>query len=391
MLYRFDDCELDLRQHEFRRGGEVVPLEPQVFDLLALFVTRAGDLVDRDSMIEEIWGGRIVSEAAISSRINAVRRAIGDDGRAQHLLKTVPRRGFRFVGEVSEAADAPRAQQGEETQKIRMTRSRDGARIAFTTTGSGPPLMRAGHFLTNLELDWKSPIWRPLLSRLGERFSVTRYDQRSTGLSDPAPKSLALDRLAEDLEAVADAAGLDRFPIFATSQGVPVAVAFAARHPERVSGLVLYGGYAQGRSVRGTEEETRNAEAITTILRQGWGRSGSAFATAFAALYMPDATHEQLQHVSEMQLASATPENAVALRLAIDSFDVTELMGSVRAPTLILHAREDAVHPAAQSGVLAAGIPGAQLHVMESRNHIPLPQDPCWSELIEAAVGFLDA
>ncbi|PWE32606.1 hypothetical protein DDZ14_09435 [Maritimibacter sp. 55A14] len=391
MLYRFADCELDLRRYRFRRGGETVPLEPQVFDLLAPFLSRPGELIGRDEIIADIWGGRCVSDAAVSSRINALRRAVGDDGRAQTVLQTVPRRGFRLVAPVSvddrgeTAAPADEA----EAQTIRMARSRDGTRIAHTTTGAGPPMLRAGHFLTHLELDWKSPVWRPFLDRLGSSFSVTRYDQRGTGLSDPSPPDLSLERLADDLEAVADAAGLDRFPILAASQGVPVAVAFAARCPERVSRLVLYGGYAQGRAVRGTEEEVRNAEAIQTVIRQGWGRSGGAFAAAFATLYMPDATRAQLEHMAQMQLASASVEIAVALRRAIDAYDVTDILDRVKAPTLILHAREDSVHPASQSGVLSAGIPDARLHVMEGRNHVPLPQDPCWEELLGAAEAFL--
>jgi len=369
-------------------------LEPQVFDLLALFVANSGKLIDRDRLMGEIWDGRIVSDAAVSSRINSVRKAIGDTGKAQSMLQTVPRRGFRFVAAVEEQptaarpALAPVAAPSTE-QVIRMTQSRDGTRIAYATTGDGPPLLRAGHFLTHLERDWDSPVWRPFLDRLGASFSVTRYDQRSTGLSEQSVASLSLKCLVDDLEAVANAAGLDRFPLFAASQGVPVAIAFAARHPDRVSCLSLYGGYAQGRAHRAGEAERQNAEAILTIIRQGWGRAGTAFARALSSLYMPDATHEQLAHMTEMQLASASPENAVALRRAIDDFDVSDILGEVRCPTLILHVSEDAVHPVAQSGVLAAGIPGAEVHIMNGANHVPLPQDPCWTELLDRIEAFV--
>jgi pimeloyl-ACP methyl ester carboxylesterase len=391
MIYQFGDCELDLNQHLFLRDGVEVPLEPQVFDLLTLFVTNHGKLLDRDQLMEKIWGGRIVSDAAVSSRINSVRNAIGDDGKTQSMLQTIPRRGFRFVAPVCEkpapcAPSQPPADADE--QAIRMTLSRDGARIAYATTGHGPPLLRAGHFLTHLEYDWESPVWRPLLDRLGRSFSVTRYDQRSTGLSDPSVPSLSLDRLVDDLEAVANAAGLDRFPIFAASQGVPVSIAFAARHPERVSCLSLYGGYAQGRAHREGEEHRQNAEAILTIIRQGWGRAGTAFATAISSLYMPDATNEQLAHMTKMQLASASAENAVALRRAIDDFDVSHLLQDVQCPTLILHANQDAVHPVEQGGVLAAGIAGAELHIMDGANHVPLPQDPIWSALCARTEAF---
>jgi DNA-binding winged helix-turn-helix (wHTH) protein len=389
MILKFRDFQLDSRQCILLRGGEPVSMEPQVFDLLALFVGRAGQLVHRDEMIAEVWGGRIVSEAAISSRIAAVRKAIGDDGRRQELLQTVQRRGFRFIAEVENVETAPQGPDAGAEQQIRIAHSRDGTGIAYAVSGSGPPLMRAGHFLTHLELDWSSPIWRPMLDRLGQSFTLTRYDQRSTGLSDPNPPSLELDRLCDDLEAVADAVGLERFPIFAASQGVPVSIAFAVRNPHRVSGLVLYGGYAQGRSVRSSEEENRTAEAILTIIRNGWGQSGGAFARAFATTYMPDATKEQLDGMAEMQLRSATAENAAALRAAIDRFDITSLLRSVHAPTLVLHVSEDAVHPVSQGRLLAAEIPNARLHVMEGRNHVPVPHDPCWEEILSVTVRFL--
>lgn len=391
MIYRFGTCELDLDRHLFHRNGAEIPLEPQVFDLLALLVANRGNLVDRDRVMEEVWGGRIVSEATVSSRINSVRRSIGDDGKAQAMLQTVPRRGFRFVAEIVEEVEPcdPACPSRHETeQAIRMTLSRDGTRLAYATTGAGPPLMRAGHFLTHLDHDWNSPVWRPMLDRLGTGYAVTRYDQRGTGLSDAVVPSLALTYLVDDMKAVADAAGLDRFPIFAQSQGVPVAIAFAVRYPDRVSSMVLYGGFARGRTLRETAAEQQTAEAMLTIIRQGWGRSGTAFARAFSTLYMPGATKQQLDHMTELQLASATPDNAVALRRAIDEFDVLDLLAGVACPTLVLHVRDDAVQPVEQAGVLAAGIPGAELHVMSGANHVPLPQDPCWSDLLGRTEAF---
>lgn len=391
MLYRFGRCELDTRQHTFRRDGALLALEPQVFGLLKLFVCRAGDLITHEDMAEAVWKGRIVSDATVSSRIAAVRRMIGDDGQSQSQLQTVPKLGFRFVAPVEEVGGAPEPKHAgaDAEQVIRVTRSTDGTAIAFATVGSGPPLLRAGHFLTHLEDEWRSPIWRPFLKRLSTSFTLTRYDQRGTGLSEPSPPSLALERMCDDLEAVADAAGLDRFPIFAASQGVPIAIAFAAKRPHRVSRLVLYGGYAQGRTMRGDPEELRMAEAILTLIRRGWGQAGGAFAAAFATTYMPDATGEQLRHLAKMQLTSATPASAAALRSAIDCYDVTADLERVRAPALVIHASEDAVHPVSQARLLAARLPDARLHVLDGRNHIPLPTDPCWEELLSATERFL--
>jgi DNA-binding winged helix-turn-helix (wHTH) protein len=387
MRYRFADCMLDTARHAFLRQGEEVALEPQVFDLLALFVARAGELVTRDEIVETIWGGRIVSEAAISSRINAVRRAVGDDGARQAILRTLPRRGFRFEATVETEAAVGRPPAA--APHARVATSSDGTAIAWTTGGAGAPLLRAGHFLTHLDFDRRSAIWRPLIEALETRFALTRYDQRGTGMSDREVTDFALDRLVEDLGAVADAAGFDRFPIFAASQGVPVSLAFAARNPERVSRMVLYGGYAQGRSVRANAEDQAQAAAILTFVRQGWGQAGSPFLQAFETTYMPDATTAQLAEMAELQRASATAETAAALRQAIDRFDVRDILDQVRAPVLVLHAAEDAVHPVAQSRLIAARVPGAELRVLPGRNHVPLPHDPAWEAMVAETVAFL--
>lgn len=389
MKYRFADCELDTGRHEFLRGGVPVPLEPQVFDLLALFAGRAGELVTRDEIVAEIWGGRIVSEAAISSRINAVRRAVGDDGARQAILRTMPRRGFRLEAAVERAVAERVPVAAHPEQHVRFATSPDGTAIAWATTGSGPPLLRAGHFLTHLDFDRTSAIWGPLIDVLNANFALTRYDQRGTGLSEQEAEDFTLERLVGDLEAVADAAGLDRFPIFAASQGVPVSLAFAARNPHRVTRMVLYGGYAQGRSVRDNVEDQAQAEALLTFIRQGWGRKGSPFLQAFETTYMPDATTEQLAQMAELQLASATAQNAAALRQAIDRFDVRDILPEVRVPVLVLHAAEDAVHPVAQSRLIASKVPGAELRILPGRNHVPLPHDPAWEAIVAELAAFL--
>ncbi|MFQ5623896.1 MAG: alpha/beta fold hydrolase [Paracoccaceae bacterium] len=271
MKYEFADCLLDTERHEFRVGGHGLDLEPQVFDLLHLLARRPGELVSRDELIAEVWDGRIVSESTIAARINAARRAVGDDGKAQRVIRTVPRRGIRLVAEVTTGGGTAPATPDDPAanQHVRFATSSDGSSVAFATTGRGPDLLRAGHWLTHLELDWHSPVWRPLLDALGQRFTVTRYDQRGTGLSDWNVENFELENFVDDLEAVADAAGLRKFPIFASSQGVPTAIAFAARHPERVSRLILYGGFATGRRLRSSTDEIARSEAFLTLIREG--------------------------------------------------------------------------------------------------------------------------
>jgi pimeloyl-ACP methyl ester carboxylesterase/DNA-binding winged helix-turn-helix (wHTH) protein len=382
MIYRFDRCELDIERHRFSVDGAERPLEPQVFDLLHLLARQPGRLVTRDALVDAVWGGRIVSEATISSRINAARRALDDDGRRQRVLRTVPRRGIQLVCPVAvDGADgalapprspAPAAPE----QRVRVARSADGTLIAYETTGAGPPLVRIDN-----------PVFQPLVDAFAAGFAVTRYDLRGCGLSARAVDRVDFEAAVEDFAAVADAAGLDRFAIFAASQGVPVALAFAARQPERVRRIVLYGGFATGRALRDAAE----ADAFMTLLRQGLGRSDGAFVAAFATLFMPGATRQQIADFVATQRGYAEFDQIIRLRRAFDGIDLRALLPRVAAPALVLHARSDAVQPLDQARILAAGLPGAQLVVLDSDNHVPLPQDPAWDQIVRAAGDFLAA
>ncbi len=209
MLYSFETCLLDLDRRELRKDGQLVDIEPQVFDLLAFFVLHRERVVSRDDVIAGVWGGRIVSELALASRVNAVRRAIGDDGSAQRLLKTIVRKGFRFVGEVKEeiAAPKPVAASAPLAQSIGFCRTSDGVNIAMATVGDGPVLVKTANWLNHLEHDWQSPIWSPMLQRLGARFRLVRYDGRGNGLSDREVADISLAGFEHDLEAVVDVSG----------------------------------------------------------------------------------------------------------------------------------------------------------------------------------------
>ncbi len=386
MRLTFADCELDLSEMTLSKAGEHVPVEPQVFDLLRFFADHAGELVTRDDIIGAVWHGRVVSDAAVSTRINALRRAVGDDGRNQTILQTVPRRGFRFLPAVTVLGAAPRAQ-NKGRQKVRMTPSADGTAIAYAVSGAGPPLMRAGHFLTHLQEDWENSVFGPMLNRFSDSFTLTRYDQRGTGLSARNQISYTLDNMTADLGAVADAAGLDRFPIFATSQGVPLALKFAAENPERVSRIACWGGFAQGRNKRGEEPQ---AEALMTMMREGWGQPGSPFATAFTTVFMPDASAEQIADMTRVQLASATAEAAVALRRSLDDIDITDVLEQVKAPVCLYHAIGDAVHPSSQSQLIATMLPDAELNILSGRSHIPLPGTSDWDVMMAGVLEFLN-
>jgi len=392
MIYFFANCKLDTVSHAFFRDGAPVHLEPQVFDLLHLLAGRAGHLVTKDDLVEEIWKGRIVSDATISARINAARMAVGDTGKDQQVIRTVSRRGFEMVASVSNDAigtvtvDAP----VPATQTIRYTQASDETQIAYAISGTGPPLIRAGHFLTHIELDWQSPVFRPMIDDLAENHTLVRYDQRGTGLSQADIDELSIEAYAADLLAAADAAGVERFSIFAASQGAPISIHFAANHPERVDRLVLWGGFAQGRLVRDDRFSRDEAEALMTLVRMGWGNADSAFMSAFISIFCPDASREERASLAESQLASATPEMAARIRMTIDRFDVVDRLAEVQAPTLIIHASGDALHPVSQARLLASNIPNAEFKLVRSNNHILLKSTPAWDEVMPAALEFLD-
>lgn len=391
MRYRFSTCVLDTDRHLLTRDGAPINIEPQVFDLLHLLVRNAGALVTRDQIVAEVWNGRFISESSISARINAARKAVGDNGREQAIIKTVTRRGLQLVAPVStETPDEPDVSAGHcDRQRVRFATSENGTKIAYATSGNGPPILRAGHFLTHLEMDWNSRVWRPYLDVLGKNHTLIRYDQPGTGLSDRDLSDFDLESCVAALAAVANAAGLDRCPLVALSQGVPVAIQFAARHPERVSCLVLYGGYTEGRALRDGGQSSEAADAMMTMMREGWGKPESAFMGAFTSLFCPEASREQLADLVELQLASTSSENAIGIRMANDRYSVVDQLEKIQVPTLVVHSRNDSVHPLSEGQKLASTIPGAELVVLESSNHILQPGEPAWSDWARETQEFL--
>jgi DNA-binding winged helix-turn-helix (wHTH) protein/predicted alpha/beta hydrolase family esterase len=392
MRYKFSSCVLDTDSHILLRDGEPIKIEPQVFDLIHLLVRNAGALVTRDQIINEVWGGRIVSESSISARIFAARAAVGDSGKKQDLIKTVTRRGLQIVVPVSTDSEPKSRAISSRAyrQTVRFATSQDGSKIAYATSGGGQKVVRAGHFLTHLEMDWRSLIWRPYIDALGEDHTLVRYDQRGTGLSGRMLTNVDLDSHVADLEAVANAAEIDRFPLVALSQGVPVAIRFAALYPERVSSLIVYGGYTEGRALRDGGQSNEAADAMMTLMREGWGKPESAFMVAFTSLFCPGASQEQLSDLVKMQLASASPENAGLIRNSIDRFSVVDQLESVQAPTLVIHSRNDSVHPLSEGHKLASSIPNAELVVLDSSNHILVPSEPAWTEWAKNTREFLN-
>jgi pimeloyl-ACP methyl ester carboxylesterase/DNA-binding CsgD family transcriptional regulator len=275
-------------------------------------------------------------------------------------------------------------------QVIRFCSAADGVRLAFAAHGRGPVIVKAAHWLTHLEYDWRSPVWRHWLDGLGTGHRVVRYDGRGCGLSDRDPGHLTLDAFVEDLAAVIDAAGLDRFALLGASQGGAVAIAYAVRYPERVSHLVLYGGYARGRTRRApSAEEREEAELLQSLVRVGWGRDDPVFRRVFTTRFLPGATPEQMAWFDELQRVSTSAETAERLRAVWSEIDVTDLLERVQAPTLVAHARDDAVVPFEEGRLVSARIPNARFLPLDSRNHVLLADEPAWAVFLAELHAFL--
>ena len=403
LTYSFGEYELDTRLHELRCAGEVVRIEPQVFSVLAYLFGSRDRVVPKDELLDGVWGHRYVAPTTLNSRIKAARQAVGDDGTAQRVIRTVHGLGFRIVADVVERdgtrnADEMRAESHPRTsapthplaQQVRFCTAGDGVRIAYATSGAGPAIVKPANWLTHLEYDWESPVWRHWLRELSSGHTLVRYDERGSGLSDRDVPDLSFDAWVRDLETVVDEMRLERFALFGVSQGCAVAIAYAARHPERVSRLVLYGGYLQGTIHRArTPEELAQAEMVMLQLPLGWGQDNPAFRLFFAAKFLPEGTPEQTAWFSELQRVTTTPQIAVRLRATAGNINVTDLAPQVRAPTLVLHATGDAAVPFEQGRLIAARIPGARFVSLESRNHILLEDEPAWARFTDEVRRFL--
>jgi pimeloyl-ACP methyl ester carboxylesterase/DNA-binding CsgD family transcriptional regulator len=274
-------------------------------------------------------------------------------------------------------------------QRIRYVRASDGVKIAWAEAGEGPPLVKAANWLTHLEEEWRSPVWRHWMEFLSSRFRFIRHDERGCGMTDWNVGDLSLDRWVEDLETVVDAAALtEPATLLGISQGAAICVAYAVRHPERVSRLILYGGYARGWRHRDEPEGAREYNAIIELVRTSWGKDNPVFRQVFTSRFIPGGTDEQLEWWNDLCRKTATAANAAALMTARANIQATHLLPRVQAPTLVIHARHDEVSPVSAGRFLAAGIPGAQFVELDSRNHVLLENEPAWDRFKEVVLEF---
>jgi class 3 adenylate cyclase/pimeloyl-ACP methyl ester carboxylesterase len=341
-----------------------------------------GDGVNIAARLEGIAerGGVCISRQAYDQVQNKL--ALGYRSLGPQHLKNIPEpvEAFAIQGDGLAISD--------ERQEIRYCRTTDGVRLAYAFSGQGPPLVKTGNWLNHLEYDWESPIWRHFFVGLSREHRLIRYDPRGTGLSDWDVADISLDAWVNDVAAVVDAAAVERFPLLGYSQGCAVSIAYAVRHPERVSHLILCGGFARGALKRSVEDRERR-QAMITLMRLEWGADNPSLRQMFATKMMPDATREQVDSFNEMQQKTTSAEGAARYYETTGAIDVSDLLARVRAPTLVLHARGDAQVPFDAGRQLAAGIPGARFVALQGNNHVLLEQDPAAQRFFEEVSLFL--
>ena len=373
------------RRMQFRIGvhlGDVIEKEDG---------TIYGDGVNIAARLEGLAepGGVTVSDSIRSAVLSKVSAAFEDQGEQKVKNIKEPVRAFRLKADLGSTSGSDSETVVFE-QEIRFCNTSDGVQLAYSTIGRGPMLVKTGNWMTHLEYDLESPIWRHLWTELARDHSLVRYDARGNGLSDWDSGELSLETFVSDLEAVVDAAKIDRFALLGISQGCAISIAYAVRHPERLTHLVLYGGFAQGanrRSQSASQKDTNDAKL--TLMRLGWGQDNPAFRQLFTSQFAPDATKEQADWFNDLQRKAMSPECAVRYMEAVTCFDVIQLLPQITTPTLVMHARDDAVVPFDLGRRMAAGIPGARLVSLQSKNHLILEHEPAFNRFLDEVRLFL--
>ena len=397
-VYEFGPFRLDVKERRLLRGERGVPLTGKAFETLCFLVGRHGSLVPKEELLNALWPETNVEENNIDRNISTLRKALGEKSASPRYIETVPRVGYRFVAgvtevSVAEAGDAaPREAQPEslDRQEIRFCAGPDNVRIAYAKVGSGFPIVRVANCFNHLAFEWQSPIWHHWVRDLASENSIVRYDGRGNGLSEWNVENMSFDAWLQDLETVVDAAGLEKFALMGHSQGGAVAIAYAVKHPERVSHLILCGAYSRGANFRGRPEAAEVRRALETLVQLNWGKSNPSFFQLVTNLYIPENTSaEEQSWFKELQLISVSNVNLVRFMRGCDEINVRALLPSVRVPTIVFHSEKDRIAPPEEGRVLAAEIPGAKFVPLSSGNHILVAAEPAWEVFRSELAAFL--
>lgn len=385
-VYTFGPFRLEIAERRLLKGEQLVPLTGKTLDLLELLVQGAGTLQRQQLLMDRLWPDVVVEQNNLQYHVSLLRRALG--GAEGVEIQTVRGQGYRLLAEVHDRG--PQASPvATKLQHTHFCKAKDGTRLAYAKLGEGRPLVKAANWFSHLEVDWQGPVWRHWLELLSRDHCLLRYDARGNGLSDWQPPSISFEDFVSDLESVFDAAGIARAPVLGISQGAAVAVSYAARHPERVSALVLINGCARGWRVKNHPRLTQRLEAMMVLMRQGWGGENAAFRQMFTTGFLPHASPEQSAWFNELQRQTAAPENAVKILSALGDVDVREELPRVRVPTIVFHCRGDTVVPFKDGLELASLIGGARFVPLDSDGHLLLEGEAAWRRFSLEVSAFL--
>ena len=396
MVFHFESFQLDVAERRLLCAGEVVPLRAKVFDTLCILVENHGRLLRKDELMQRLWPDSVVEDNNLDHNISRLRRALQDGANGKKFIETVPRQGYRFVADVQQISGPPAASAVvpspspdlQSRQEIQFFTTSDGVRIAYTVGGSGPPLVRAIDWLNHLDFEWKNPYRRHWFSQIMSHNTLLRYDQRGSGLSDWNVDDFSFERSLADFEELIATVGFDKFALVGSCQGGPIGAAYAARHPERITKLVLVGAFARGWPPPGSMV-TEQFNAMLTLIRHGWGRDNPAFRQLWTTLFRPDASPQESEWMNEFQRITSSPDNAAHMMAEFPKIDITDLLPKVSCPTLVLHSRDEAVVPASEGRLIASRIRGARYVELPSRSHEVVPSDPAWQIFVDEVSRFL--
>ena len=401
MIYRFNECTLDTERFQLGLRDGPVSVEPLVFDLLVYLVKNRDRVVTREELLDKLWQGKVVTDSALGARLKDARKAVGDSGTRQEVIKTFHGRGYQFIAEASEVttdSPAPETQASSkiapglsEQSPVRFCSSADGASIAHAEVGEGYPLVAVGSWMSHLEEDWSNPMWGHYLRHLAGDFRLIRYDQRGNGMSDWDNVDISFDRMVDDLKAVIDCYDCDKVALFGPSQAASICIAFTRKYPEKVSHLILYGAYARGRCKRGNPAGIEESKALVTLIRQSWGRDNPVVRQMMTSLFMPDATQAESSWFNEFQKTCGPGENIARFRELFDDIDVSDLLAEINIPTLVIQCVGDSVAPLSEGKLIASRIPGATLVTLNSKNHMVFEKEPGFQRFLDAVHDFMQS
>jgi pimeloyl-ACP methyl ester carboxylesterase/DNA-binding winged helix-turn-helix (wHTH) protein len=401
MDFLFGPFRLDVRERRLLRDGHAIALRSKVFDTLTLLVENHGKLLRKSDLMERLWPDSIVEENNVDHNISTLRKVLGNGSSGSAYIETVPRQGYRFVAEVKPAAPpAPVVvlhsvesqldpEDDDINQEIRFFTTSDGVRLAYAIGGSGPPLARAVDWLNHIDFEWKNPFLRRWLKHMMKRHTVLRYDQRGSGLSDWNIDDFSFERTVRDLEELIDHVGLDRVACFGSCQGGALTMAYAARHPARVTSLLLIGSFARGWPAPDSMFAGQ-VDAMLSLIKVGWGKDNPALRQLWTTLFMPDATPAEMDWMNELQRITISPENAVRMMTEFPRINVLDLLPKISCPTLVMHSSGDATVPAQEGRLIASRIPGARFVELPSRRHQVGPGEPAFTEFLREMSRFLN-